>query len=41
MPMHTAMRLAMRAAAGVRRARPELPVVLLLGVIFLVIAKPF
>jgi radical SAM superfamily enzyme YgiQ (UPF0313 family) len=25
-PMHTAMRLAMRAAAGVRRARPELPV---------------
>src|SRR3954470_15879299 len=24
-PMHTAMRLAMRAAAGVRRARPELP----------------
>src|SRR2546421_2753087 len=24
--MHTAMRLAMRAAAGVRRARPELPV---------------
>src|SRR5215203_4786677 len=25
-PMHTAIRLAMRAAAGVRRARPELPV---------------
>lgn len=25
-PMHTAMRLAMRAAAGVRRARPELPI---------------
>src|SRR3954452_24845440 len=25
-PMHTAMRLAMRAAARVRRARPELPV---------------
>ncbi len=25
-PMHTAMRLAMRAAVGVRRARPELPV---------------
>src|SRR4051794_26186871 len=25
-PMHTAMRLAMRAAAGGRRARPELPV---------------
>src|ERR687889_993791 len=25
-PMHTAMRLAMRAAATVRRARPELPV---------------
>src|SRR5438093_8154765 len=25
-PMHTAMRLAMRAAAGVRRARPEVPV---------------
>lgn len=25
-PMHTAMRLAMRAAAGVRRERPELPV---------------
>src|SRR4051794_41657508 len=25
-PMHTAMRLAMRAAAGVRRVRPELPV---------------
>src|SRR3954470_11734948 len=25
-PMHPAMRLAMRAAAGVRRARPELPV---------------
>ena len=25
-PMHTAKRLAMRAAAGVRRARPELPV---------------
>src|SRR5438552_18844492 len=25
-PMHTAMRLAMRAAAGVRRAPPDLPV---------------
>ena len=25
-PMHTAMRLALRAAAGVRRARPELPI---------------
>src|SRR5215208_677968 len=25
-PMHTAMRLAIRAAATVRRARPELPV---------------
>src|ERR671923_870109 len=25
-PMHTAMRLAMRAAAGVRRSRPDLPI---------------